>query len=76
MHDSIQLHFLLVYRYESQLNKFCKFMDFLVDSRTPETLYGPGYSSLNDWLKDKLEKSVFWSRCLRHALLLGQKDMV
>lgn len=51
-------------------------MDFLVDSRTPETLYGPGYSSLNDWLKDKLEKSVFWSRCLRHALLLGQKDMV
>ncbi|XP_031255142.1 pyridine nucleotide-disulfide oxidoreductase domain-containing protein 2-like isoform X2 [Pistacia vera] len=65
-------------RYESQLNKFCKFMNFLVDSPTPETLCGPGDSSLNlnDRLRDKLEKSVFWTRCLRHVLQLGQKDMV
>ncbi|KAJ0098049.1 hypothetical protein Patl1_28933 [Pistacia atlantica] len=65
-------------RYESQLNKFCKFMNFLVDSPTPETLSGRGDSSLNlnDRLRDKLEKSVFWTRCLRHILQLGQKDMV
>lgn len=61
-------------RYESQLHKFCKFMDFLLDSHTPETLHGD--SSLIDQLRDKLNKSVFWTRCLQHALSLGQKDMV
>ncbi|KAL4645097.1 hypothetical protein ACB092_02G212000 [Castanea dentata] len=61
-------------RYESQLHKFCKFMDFLLESHTPETLHGDSY--LVDWLRDKLHKSVFWTRCLQHALSLGQKDMV
>ncbi|KAK7814426.1 pyridine nucleotide-disulfide oxidoreductase domain-containing protein 2 [Quercus suber] len=61
-------------RYESQLHKFCKFMDFLLESHAPETLHGDSY--LIDWLRDKLHKSVFWTRCLQHALSLGQKDMV
>ncbi|XP_050291400.1 uncharacterized protein LOC126732532 isoform X2 [Quercus robur] len=61
-------------RYESQLHKFCKFMDFLLESHAPETLHGDSY--LIDWLRDKLHKSVFWTRCLQHALSLGQKDLV
>ncbi|XP_048335969.1 uncharacterized protein LOC107424584 isoform X2 [Ziziphus jujuba] len=61
-------------RYEIQLQKFCKFMDFLLDSRTPETFHGD--SSFNNQLRDKWHKSVFWASCLRHALSLGQKDMV
>ncbi|XP_040999626.1 pyridine nucleotide-disulfide oxidoreductase domain-containing protein 2-like isoform X1 [Juglans microcarpa x Juglans regia] len=61
-------------RYETQLQKFSKFMDFLLDSQTPETLQRD--SSLNDWLRDKLHKSVFWTHCLKHVLSLGQKDMV
>ncbi|OMO84412.1 hypothetical protein COLO4_22077 [Corchorus olitorius] len=61
-------------RYENQLYKFYKLMDFLLDSRTPETLrWG---SSFADGLRDKLEKSMFWARCLRHIFALGQKDMV
>ncbi|KAK6258347.1 hypothetical protein SCA6_012821 [Theobroma cacao] len=61
-------------RYENQLYKFCKLMDFLLDSRTPETLHWD--SSFTDRLWDKLEKSVFWASCLRHIFALGQKDMV
>ncbi|GLT39137.1 hypothetical protein SLA2020_133440 [Shorea laevis] len=61
-------------RYESQLYKFCKLMDFLLDSPTPETLHGS--SSFTDWLMDRLHKSVFWGHCARHIFSLGQKDMV
>ncbi|XP_021273700.1 pyridine nucleotide-disulfide oxidoreductase domain-containing protein 2-like isoform X4 [Herrania umbratica] len=61
-------------RYENQLYKFSKLMDFLLDSRTPETLHWD--SSFIDRLRDKLEKSVFWASCLRHILALGQKDVV
>ncbi|KAK9284806.1 hypothetical protein L1049_023983 [Liquidambar formosana] len=61
-------------RYENQLENFCKFMDPLLDSPTPETLQG--VSSFNDRLANKLQKSVFWARCLRRALSMGQKDMV
>ncbi|KAK3224114.1 hypothetical protein Dsin_011139 [Dipteronia sinensis] len=61
-------------RYESQLHKFCKLMDFLLDSHPPETLHGD--SSSKDQMKDRLQKSVFWARCLRHMVSLGQKDMV
>lgn len=61
-------------RYESQLYKFCTLMDFLLDSSPPEIL--PGDSSFNLWLRDKLQKSVFWADCARHVLSLGQKDMV
>ncbi|KAI4383423.1 hypothetical protein MLD38_009261 [Melastoma candidum] len=49
-------------------------MDFLLDSRPPEALHNiPPFS---DRVKDKLDKSVFWARCLRHVLSLGQDDMV
>ncbi|KAF5182695.1 Pyridine nucleotide-disulfide oxidoreductase domain-containing protein [Thalictrum thalictroides] len=61
-------------RYETQLLKFCEFMDSLLDSPPPETLRE--IPSLTDSMKDKLKKSVFWARCLRQALSLGQRDMV
>ncbi|KAK9285622.1 hypothetical protein L1049_024818 [Liquidambar formosana] len=61
-------------RYENQLHKFCKFMGFLMDSPTPEALHGG--SSISDRLRDKLDKSAFWARCLQQAISLGQKDMV
>ncbi|KAL5754648.1 hypothetical protein ACOSP7_022868 [Xanthoceras sorbifolium] len=61
-------------RYESQLHKFCKLMDFLLDSHPPETLHGD--SSFNDEMRDRLQKSVFWTRCMQLVVSLGQKDMV
>ncbi|KAK9228110.1 hypothetical protein WN944_021058 [Citrus x changshan-huyou] len=61
-------------RYENELSKFCKIMDFLLDSPPPEALHGD--LSFHDLLRDKMQKSVFWARCLRHVLLLGQKDLV
>uniref|UniRef100_A0A7N0VBH2 Uncharacterized protein n=1 Tax=Kalanchoe fedtschenkoi TaxID=63787 RepID=A0A7N0VBH2_KALFE len=61
-------------RYERQLEIFCKFMDLVIDSPTPEHMQGS--SSFNDRLKNKLEKSTFWARCLQQAVTLGQKDMV
>lgn len=61
-------------RYEHQLENFCKFMDPLLDSPTPETLQG--VSSFNDRMKNRLHKSNFWAHCLQQALSLGQKDMV
>ncbi|XWS42057.1 hypothetical protein CRYUN_Cryun17cG0136000 [Craigia yunnanensis] len=63
-------------RYENQLYKFCKLIEFLLDSRTPETLHWDSSYTYTDRLRDKLEKSVFWARCLRHILDLGQKNMV
>ncbi|CAL5197593.1 unnamed protein product [Lathyrus oleraceus] len=61
-------------KYESQLEKFCKFMDLVLDSSPPESLQHK--SSLNEQLKNKLQNSVFWATCLRHAASTGQKDMV
>uniref|UniRef100_A0A2P2N2H4 Pyridine nucleotide-disulfide oxidoreductase domain-containing protein 2 n=1 Tax=Rhizophora mucronata TaxID=61149 RepID=A0A2P2N2H4_RHIMU len=55
-------------RYEEQLNKYAKLMDFLLDSRTPE--------AFNGGLRDRLERPMFWARCLRHILAMGQKDIV
>ncbi|KAJ4714411.1 Pyridine nucleotide-disulfide oxidoreductase domain-containing 2 [Melia azedarach] len=49
-------------------------MDFILDSPTPETLNGD--ISLHDRLRNKLQNSVFWARCMRHVLSLGQKEMV
>lgn len=49
-------------------------MDPLLDSPPPESLQYD--SSFNDRFKDKLHKSAFWSRLLRQAVSLGQKDMV
>ncbi|MCL7038928.1 hypothetical protein MKW94_025707 [Papaver nudicaule] len=62
-------------RYENQLLKFCNFMDLLLDSPTPESLHGDR-SSFAERLKNKMQKSAFWSRCLREAMSMGQKDMV
>ncbi|KAJ0039956.1 hypothetical protein Pint_28281 [Pistacia integerrima] len=61
-------------RYEDQLERFCKFMDPLLDSAPPELLQG--ISSFNDRLKNKIHNSAFWARCLRQAFSMGQKDMV
>ncbi|XP_031388754.1 pyridine nucleotide-disulfide oxidoreductase domain-containing protein 2 [Punica granatum] len=61
-------------RYEHQLENFCKFMDPLLDSQTPEARRGA--TSFTERFKDKLQKSVFWAHCLRRAQSLGQKDMV
>ncbi|XP_044470204.1 pyridine nucleotide-disulfide oxidoreductase domain-containing protein 2 [Mangifera indica] len=61
-------------RYENQLERFCKFMDPLLDSPTPELLQG--VSSFNDRFKNKIRNLAFWASCLRQALSLGQKDML
>ncbi|XP_057738575.1 uncharacterized protein LOC130955671 isoform X2 [Arachis stenosperma] len=62
------------FRYEAQLQKFCNFMDFVLDSPTPETLHGS--ASTFDRLKYKLENSKFWAQLLRRTLSLGQKGIV
>ncbi|XP_058186203.1 uncharacterized protein LOC131303374 isoform X7 [Rhododendron vialii] len=61
-------------RYEDQLEKFCEFIDPLLDLPTPETLQG--VSSLRARMKNNLQKSEFWAHCMRQAFSLGQKDMV
>ncbi|XP_017970318.1 PREDICTED: pyridine nucleotide-disulfide oxidoreductase domain-containing protein 2 isoform X3 [Theobroma cacao] len=61
-------------RYESQLERFCKLMDPLLDSPPPETLQG--ISSLQDRFKNKVHNSAYWTRLLCQAASLGQKDMV
>ncbi|KAL9273669.1 Pyridine nucleotide-disulfide oxidoreductase domain-containing protein [Drosera capensis] len=61
-------------RYEAQLENFCKFLDPILDSPTPETVAGS--SSLKERMKNGLTKSRFWAQCLRRAASLGQKDMV
>ncbi|RWR95728.1 pyridine nucleotide-disulfide oxidoreductase domain-containing protein 2 [Cinnamomum micranthum f. kanehirae] len=63
-----------IIKYEKQLQTFCNFMDSLLDSPTPEIRHD--VESLTDRLKDKLQKSVFWSHRLQQALSLGQKDIV
>lgn len=62
-------------RYEEQLEKFCKLMDFVIDSPPPELrqLY---HASMVDRMKDKVDKSVFWSKLLGIVMQQGQKDMV
>uniref|UniRef100_A0ACD5WXE3 Uncharacterized protein n=1 Tax=Avena sativa TaxID=4498 RepID=A0ACD5WXE3_AVESA len=62
-------------RYEEQLEKFCKLMDFVIDSPTPELrqLY---HASMVDRMRDKVDKSVFWSKLLGIVMQQGQKDMV
>ncbi|BFG39118.1 hypothetical protein CerSpe_253920 [Prunus speciosa] len=61
--------------YENQLHRFQKFVDFVLDSRTPET-FPWEHSSIYDGLRNKWHKSAFWARCLQQVLSLGQKDMV
>ncbi|VVB18334.1 unnamed protein product [Arabis nemorensis] len=61
-------------RYEKQLERFCGFMDPLLDATPPESLQD--VSSFTDKLSNKMYNSAFWARCLRQAASLGQKDMV
>ncbi|XP_042461201.1 pyridine nucleotide-disulfide oxidoreductase domain-containing protein 2-like [Zingiber officinale] len=61
-------------RYEEQLKKFCGFMDYLLDSPTPEISHD--HSSLMCQLKDKLRKSTFWGHLVQQTVTLGQKDML
>lgn len=68
------LFFFKIYRYENQLENFCKFMDPLLDSAPPESLQG--LSSFKDRFNNRMHKSAFWACCLRQAMTLGQKDIV
>ncbi|KAJ8770654.1 hypothetical protein K2173_021301 [Erythroxylum novogranatense] len=61
-------------RYEKQLEKFCEFMEPLLDSPPPESL--PSVSSFHAQFKDKIQKSVFWTSFLQRAVSLGQRDVV
>ncbi|KAL7604067.1 uncharacterized protein LOC111909158 [Lactuca sativa] len=61
-------------RYEDQLEKFCKFMDPLIDSSPPEV--HQGVSSFNSRLKHKLQKSEFWAHCLHQSVSMGQQGLV
>ncbi|XP_010254832.1 PREDICTED: pyridine nucleotide-disulfide oxidoreductase domain-containing protein 2 isoform X2 [Nelumbo nucifera] len=61
-------------RYENQLQRFCSFMDYLLDSPTPEVSHK--VLSFTDRMRDKLQKSIFWAHCFRRAIFLWQKDMV
>ncbi|KAM7259701.1 hypothetical protein ACFE04_015442 [Oxalis oulophora] len=62
--------------YEQQLEKFCEFMDPLLDSAPPESSSSQGMTSFSDRLKDRVHKSAFWARILQQAASLGQKEMV
>ncbi|XP_027189510.1 uncharacterized protein [Cicer arietinum] len=62
------------FRYEAQLQKFSKFLDFVLDSPTPEILQGS--ASTVDWLRHKLQRSKFWAQCMGHTISLGQKGTV
>ncbi|KAJ0500182.1 putative FAD/NAD(P)-binding domain superfamily [Helianthus annuus] len=61
-------------RYENQLEKFCRFMDPLIDSSPPEA--HQGVSSFNSRLKHKLQKSEFWAHCLHQSVSMGQQGLV
>ena len=62
-------------RYEEQLEKFCKLMDFVIDSAPPE-LRQDFHASMVDRMKDRVDKSAFWGNLLRHVMQQGQKNMV
>ncbi|CAM0147205.1 unnamed protein product [Urochloa decumbens] len=62
-------------RYEEQLEKFCKLMDFVIDSAPPE-IRQEFHASMVDRMKDRVDKSAFWGGLLRHAIQQGQKNMV
>ncbi|BAT18220.1 uncharacterized protein [Oryza sativa Japonica Group] len=62
-------------RYEEKLEKFCKLMDFVIDSPPPEMRH-EYHLSMVDRMKDKVDKSVFWSKLLGIVMQQGQKDMV
>ncbi|GER51177.1 pyridine nucleotide-disulfide oxidoreductase domain-containing protein [Striga asiatica] len=61
-------------RYENLLEKFCGFMDPLLDSSPPEKLQEG--SPFNARMKDNLQKSIFWAHLLRRAASMGQNDLL
>ncbi|KAL5206630.1 hypothetical protein ABZP36_034839 [Zizania latifolia] len=62
-------------RYEEKLEKFCKLMDFVIDSPPPEMRHEYN-ASMVDRFKNKVDNSVFWSKLLGIVMQQGQKDMV
>ncbi|KAG8049356.1 hypothetical protein GUJ93_ZPchr0009g1471 [Zizania palustris] len=62
-------------RYEEKLEKFCKLMDFVIDSPPPEMRHEYN-ASMVDRIKNKVDNSVFWSKLLGIVMQQGQKDMV
>ncbi|WVZ91415.1 hypothetical protein U9M48_037591 [Paspalum notatum var. saurae] len=62
-------------RYEKKLERFCKLMDFVIDSAPPE-LRQELHVSMVDRMKDRLHKSAFWGQLLRHVMQQGQRNMV
>ncbi|KAL6542292.1 hypothetical protein OROMI_023894 [Orobanche minor] len=60
--------------YENLLEKFCAFMDPLLDSSPPEKL--KDVAPFNTRMKDNLQKSIFWAHLLRRAAGMGQKDLL
>ncbi|WVZ91477.1 hypothetical protein U9M48_037643 [Paspalum notatum var. saurae] len=62
-------------RYELKLERFCKLMDFVIDSAPPE-LRQELHASMVDRMKDRVDKSAFWAQLLRHVIQQGQSNMV
>lgn len=71
----VTINFVCLFRYERQLERFCDFVDILLDSPTPE-ISRKYDASFTNRVKDTIHKSVFWGRCFRNAVGLGQKDLV
>lgn len=71
----VMINFFGLFRYERQLERFCDFVDTLLDSPTPEISRKCG-ALFTHRVKDTIHKSVFWGRCFRNAVGLGQKDLV
>ncbi|KAK4772146.1 hypothetical protein SAY86_013921 [Trapa natans] len=61
-------------RYENQLDKFSSIMNFLLDSHPPE--FQHEVPSFSDRMRSRVQKSVFWARCLRQILSMGQKNVM
>ncbi|KAJ1254994.1 hypothetical protein BS78_K301800 [Paspalum vaginatum] len=61
--------------YELKLERFCKLLDFVIDSAPPE-LRQELHSSMVDRMKDRVDKSAFWAQLLRHVMQQGQSNMV
>lgn len=59
-------------RYEQQLEKFCSFMDSLLDIPPPEVTI---QKSVMGRMTDKLHRLAFWAQLMQKSVSMGQKDM-
>lgn len=59
-------------RYEQQLEKFCGFMDSLLDIPPPEIMR---QKSVLGRATDKLQRLAFWAQLMQKSVSLGQRDM-